>query len=87
MANDKALKYPIIAVNETSTKRMFDNVYGTGQNRIDGILRSTSMMITGTNFVVCGYGYCSSGIAERARGMGANVIVTELMLLLQKLIL
>jgi len=77
MADDKALKYPIIAVNDTPTKRLFDNVYGTGQSTIDGILRATSMMITGKNFVVCGYGYCSSGIAERARGMGANVIVTE----------
>ncbi len=77
MAADGALKYPIIAVNDTPTKRMFDNVYGTGQSTIDGILRATNTMITGKNFVVCGYGYCSSGIAERARGMGANVIITE----------
>jgi adenosylhomocysteinase len=77
MDKDGALKYPIIAVNDTPTKRMFDNVYGTGQSTIDGILRATSMMITGKNFVVCGYGYCSGGIAKRAKGMGANVIVTE----------
>lgn len=78
MATDGALKYPIIAVNDTPTKRMFDNVYGTGQSTIDGILRATSVMIAGRNFVVAGFGYCSSGIAERARGMGANVIVTEI---------
>jgi len=77
MAEDKALRYPIIAVNDTPTKRMFDNVYGTGQSTIDGILRATSVMITGRNFVVCGYGYCGSGLAARAKGMGAHVIVTE----------
>lgn len=77
MAADGALKYPIVAVNDTPTKRMFDNVYGSGQSTIDGILRATSIMLAGKNFVVCGYGYCSSGIAERARGMGANVIITE----------
>lgn len=77
MASDKALKYPVIAVNDTHTKRMFDNVYGTGQSTIDGILRATSMLIAGKNFVVGGYGFCGSGIAHTARGMGANVIVTE----------
>lgn len=77
MAGEEALKYPVIAVNDTPTKRMFDNVYGTGQSTIDGILRATSVMIAGKNFVVAGFGYCSSGIAERAKGMGANVIVTE----------
>jgi len=77
MERDGALKYPVVAVNDTPTKRMFDNVYGTGQSTLDGILRATSVMIAGKNFVVCGYGYCGSGVAERARGMGANVIVTE----------
>jgi adenosylhomocysteinase len=77
MARDNALKYPVIAVNDTPTKRMFDNVYGTGQSTIDGILRSTNLMLAGKNFVVCGYGYCGRGVAERARGMGAHVIVTE----------
>jgi len=77
MDNAGALKYPVVAVNDTPTKRMFDNVYGTGQSTIDGILRATSVMITGKTFVVCGYGHCGSGISERARGMGANVVVTE----------
>ena len=77
MEKDNALKYPIIAVNDTPTKRMFDNVYGTGQSTIDGILRATSILLAGKNFVVCGYGYCSSGIAKRAKGMGSNVIITE----------
>lgn len=77
MAEDKALFYPVVAVNDTPTKRMFDNVYGTGQSTIDGILRATSVMITGKNFVVCGYGFCGSGLAARAKGMGAHVIVTE----------
>ncbi len=77
MAKEGALKYPIIAVNDTLTKRMFDNVYGTGQSAIDGILRSTSLLLPAKNFVVCGYGYVGSGIAQKARGMGADVIVTE----------
>ena len=77
MAKDGALRYPIIAVNDTLTKRMFDNVYGTGQSTIDGILRSTSLLLPAKNFVVCGYGYVGSGIAQKARGMGADVIVTE----------
>ena len=77
MADDNALKYPVVAINEALTKKMFDNVYGTGQSTIDGILRATNVMIAGKTFVVCGYGYCSSGIAQRAQGMGANVIITE----------
>jgi adenosylhomocysteinase len=77
MEADGALKYPIIAVNDTDTKHMFDNQYGTGQSTIDGILRATAVMLAGKNFVVGGYGWCARGIASRARGMGANVIVTE----------
>jgi len=77
MAADGALKYPVIAVNDTPTKRMFDNVYGTGQSTIDGLLRATNVMIAGRDFVVCGYGYCGSGVARRARGMGARVLVVE----------
>lgn len=77
MADDGALEYPVVAINEALTKRMFDNVYGTGQSTIDGILRATNVMIAGKTFVVCGYGYCSYGIAQRAQGMGANVIITE----------
>jgi len=71
------LKYPIIAVNDANTKYLFDNRYGTGQSTIDGILRATNKLLSGTNFVVCGYGFCGRGVAMRARGMGANVIVTE----------
>lgn len=71
------LKYPIIAVNDAYTKYLFDNRYGTGQSTIDGILRATNILIAGKNFVVCGYGWCGRGTAMRARGMGANVIVTE----------
>ena len=77
MEKDGALKYPMVAVNDTPTKRLFDNRYGTGQSTIDGILRASSVMIAGKTFVVCGYGWCSRGIAMRAKGMGANVIVTE----------
>jgi len=77
MAKDGALKYPMFAINDTPTKGMFDNIYGTGQSTIDGILRATSMMIAGKTFVVCGYGRCGYGLANRARGMGANVIVIE----------
>jgi adenosylhomocysteinase len=77
MARDHALKYPIIAVNDTCTKYLFDNRYGTGQSTIDGILRATSLMLAGKSFVVCGFGWCGRGIATRARGMGAKVIVTE----------
>jgi len=77
MARDGALLYPIIAVNDALTKHLFDNRYGTGQSTIDGILRATNILLAGRNFVVAGYGWCSRGIAMRARGMGANVIVTE----------
>jgi adenosylhomocysteinase len=77
MANDKALLYPVIAVNDAETKWDFDNVYGTGQSSLDGILRATSVLIAGKNFVVAGYGHCGRGCAMRAKGMGANVIVTE----------
>jgi len=72
------LKFPIIAVNDAKTKRLFDNRYGTGQSTIDGILRATSILLAGKTFVVVGYGWCGRGIAMRARGMGANVIVTEI---------
>jgi adenosylhomocysteinase len=71
------LKYPIVAVNDAFTKYLFDNRYGTGQSTIDGILRATNILLAGKNFVVCGYGWCARGIAMRAQGMGANVIVTE----------
>jgi adenosylhomocysteinase len=77
MEREGALKYPIIAVNEAKTKYLFDNRYGTGQSTIDGILRSTNLLIAGSVFVVCGYGWCGRGVAMRARGMGARVIVTE----------
>ncbi|MDH5450296.1 MAG: adenosylhomocysteinase [Candidatus Bathyarchaeota archaeon] len=72
-----ALKYPIIAVNDAYTKHLFDNRYGTGQSTLDGIIRSTNLLLAGKNLVICGYGWCGRGIALRARGMGANVIVTE----------
>ena len=77
MADDGALKYPVIAVNDAETKWDFDNVYGTGQSTLDGILRATSVLLAGKNFVVAGYGHCGRGVAMRAKGMGANVIVTE----------
>ena len=77
MAAAGDLKYPVIAVNDAVTKWDFDNVYGTGQSTIDGILRSTSVLIAGKTFVVAGYGHCGKGVAMRARGMGANVIITE----------
>ncbi len=77
MAKDKALKFPVIAVNDALTKHMFDNRYGTGQSTLDGILRATNRLIAGSTFVVAGYGWCGKGVAMRARGMGANVIVTE----------
>ena len=72
-----SLKYPIIAVNDAYTKYLFDNRYGTGQSTIDGILRATNTLLAGKTFVVCGYGWCARGIAMRAQGMGANVVVTE----------
>ena len=71
------LRYPIIAVNDADTKHLFDNRYGTGQSTIDGILRATNRLLAGSTFVVCGYGMCGRGVAMRARGMGAHVIVTE----------
>lgn len=77
MGKDGALKFPIIAVNDTPTKNMFDNFYGTAQSTIDGILRSTNVLLAGKNFVVCGYGHCGSGLANKARGMGSNIIVVE----------
>ncbi|CUT05171.1 adenosylhomocysteinase [Candidatus Chrysopegis kryptomonas] len=77
MAEAGALKYPIIAVNDAETKWDFDNVYGTGQSTLDGILRATSVLIAGKTVVVAGYGHCGKGVAMRARGLGANVIVTE----------
>jgi len=77
MAKDGALKYPVIAVNDAETKWDFDNVYGTGQSTLDGILRATSVLLAGKNFVVAGFGHCGRGVATRAKGLGANVIVTE----------
>ncbi|MBM4159861.1 MAG: adenosylhomocysteinase [Ignavibacteria bacterium] len=77
MAHDGALKYPIIAVNDAETKWDFDNVYGTGQSTVDGILRSTSVLFAGKNVVVAGFGHCGRGVAIRAKGLGANVIITE----------
>jgi adenosylhomocysteinase len=77
MAGGKTLKYPIIAVNEADTKHLFDNRYGTGQSTIDGITRATNILWAGKSVVVCGYGWCGRGVAMRARGMGSNIIVTE----------
>ena len=77
MERDGVLAYPIIAVNDADTKHLFDNRYGTGQSTIDGILRATNLLLAGKRVVVCGYGWCGRGVAMRARGMGANVIVTE----------
>ena len=77
MAADHALEFPIIAVNDAMTKHFFDNRYGTGQSTIDGIIRATNILLAGKTFVVAGYGWCGRGLANRARGMGANVIVTE----------
>ncbi|MCL4557998.1 MAG: adenosylhomocysteinase [Deltaproteobacteria bacterium] len=77
MAKQKKLAYPIISVNDAYTKHLFDNRYGTGQSTIDGILRATNRLIAGSVFVVCGYGWCGRGVAMRAKGMGARVIITE----------
>ncbi|MDR1870321.1 MAG: adenosylhomocysteinase [Deltaproteobacteria bacterium] len=77
MAQDQALKYPVIAVNDALTKHMFDNRYGTGQSTLDGMIRATNRLIAGSAFVVAGYGWCGRGVAKRAAGMGARVIVTE----------
>ncbi len=77
MASDKVLSYPIVAVNDANTKHFFDNRYGTGQSTLDGFIRSTNRLIAGSTFVVAGYGWCGRGLAMRARGMGARVVVTE----------
>ncbi|MBI2369777.1 MAG: adenosylhomocysteinase [Deltaproteobacteria bacterium] len=77
MAEKGVLRYPIIAVNDAQTKHLFDNRYGTGQSTVDGIIRATNRLMAGAVFVVCGYGWCGRGLAQRARGMGARVIVTE----------
>jgi len=77
MAKDGALKFPVIAVNDAMTKNLFDNRYGTGQSTVDGIIRATDILLAGKNVVVAGYGWCGRGFATRCRGMGANVIVTE----------
>jgi adenosylhomocysteinase len=77
MADKGVLQYPIIAVNDANTKHLFDNRYGTGQSTIDGIIRSTNRLLAGSNFVVSGYGWCGRGVAMRASGMGARVIITE----------
>ncbi len=78
MANTGVLKYPIIAVNDAQTKHFFDNRYGTGQSTIDGIIRATNRLLAGSIFVIAGYGWCGRGLASRAKGMGANVVVTEI---------
>jgi adenosylhomocysteinase len=77
LANQGKLRYPIIAVNDAQTKHLFDNRYGTGQSTVDGIIRATNKLMAGCNFVVCGYGWCGKGVAMRAKGMGAKVIVVE----------
>jgi adenosylhomocysteinase len=77
MAASHVLRYPVVAVNDADTKHLFDNRYGTGQSCMDGIIRATNVLIAGQTFVVCGYGQCGRGLANRARGMGAHVIVTE----------
>src|SRR5438477_398513 len=77
MEKDGVLKFPVIAVNDAETKHFFDNRYGTGQSTLDGIVRATNMLLAGRKVVVCGYGWCGKGVALRARGLGAQVIVTE----------
>ena len=77
MARDGQLRFPVVAVNEALTKHMFDNRYGTGQSTLDGLIRATNILLAGRTFVVCGYGWCGRGLASRAHGMGAHVIVTE----------
>jgi adenosylhomocysteinase len=78
MAKEGVLQYPIVAVNDALTKHLFDNRYGTGQSTLDGVIRATNILLAGLNVVVAGYGWCGRGVASRARGMGANVIVTEI---------
>jgi adenosylhomocysteinase len=77
MEANKVLRFPVLAVNESDTKHLFDNRYGTGQSTVDAIIRTTNLLLAGRNFVVLGYGWCGKGVASRAHGMGANVIVTE----------
>jgi adenosylhomocysteinase len=77
MERDGVLKFPVIAVNDAQTKHFFDNRYGTGQSTLDGVIRATNTLLAGRKLVVCGYGWCGKGVAQRARGLGANVIVTE----------
>jgi len=77
LAKEGKLRYPIIAVNDAMTKHLFDNRYGTGQSTVDGIIRATNKLVAGSNFVVCGYGWCGKGVAMRAKGLGAKVIVVE----------
>ncbi|HEC36537.1 MAG TPA: adenosylhomocysteinase, partial [Anaerolineae bacterium] len=77
MAQEGVLRYPIVAVNDAMTKHLFDNRYGTGQSTMDGVIRATNVLIAGKTVVVAGYGWCSRGIAMRAKGLGANVIITE----------
>src|SRR5207244_1326320 len=77
MERDGVLRFPVIAVNDATTKHFFDNRYGTGQSTIDGVIRATNVLIAGRKVVVCGYGWCGKGVALRARGLGAAVIVTE----------
>jgi len=78
MAADKTLKYPVIAINDADTKHLFDNRYGTGQSTMDGVLRATNMLVAGSTVVIAGYGWCGRGLASRAKGMGATVVVTEI---------
>ncbi|GAB2872085.1 adenosylhomocysteinase [Actinoallomurus bryophytorum] len=78
MARENALRFPMVAVNDTDTKHMFDNRYGTGQSTLDGIVRATNTLLAGKTIVIAGFGYCGRGLAERARGMGGRVVVTEI---------
>ncbi len=78
MANDGMLKFPIVAVNDADTKHFFDNRYGTGQSTLDGILRATNLLFAGLRVVICGYGWCGRGVAMRAKGLGSDVIITEI---------
>ena len=78
MAADKTLKYPVVAINDADTKHLFDNRYGTGQSTMDGVLRATNMLVAGSTVVIAGYGWCGRGLAVRAKGMGATVLVTEI---------
>src|SRR5215470_2402157 len=78
MAAGKVLRYPVIAINDADTKHLFDNRYGTGQSTLDGVLRCTNMLVAGSTVVIAGYGWCGRGLASRAKGMGANVLVTEI---------